>query len=208
MKFPIFILLFLTFISGKQTDPFTVTGVRPVLSFGKQTTLSMDQWQHLPNGDSLRISQLRYYLSTPGGDWITLVDLKENKSITPPIYQKSVMLGIDSITHEQYSLKGDLDPMQGMYWTWKSGYIFFKLEGEMIRNGTYHAISLHLGGYQWPNNSCFVMENISLDGVSILNLDLKPLFETLPDGSWQVMSPGTESRRCLRILSESFTTRP
>ncbi len=38
-------------------------------------------------------------------------------------------IGIDSATNTAGVLGGDLDPTKGMYWTWQSGYINFKLEG-------------------------------------------------------------------------------
>ena len=56
-------------------------------------------------------------------------------------------LGIDSITNVSGAMGGDLDPTKGMYWTWQSGYINFKLEGKSAncpkRN---HAFEFHLGG--------------------------------------------------------------
>lgn len=41
-------------------------------------------------------------------------------------------LGIDSLTNVSGAMGGDLDPTNGMYWTWQSGYINFKLEGKVI----------------------------------------------------------------------------
>ena len=38
-------------------------------------------------------------------------------------------LGTDSLTNVSGAFGGDLDPVKGMYWTWNSGYINFKLEG-------------------------------------------------------------------------------
>jgi hypothetical protein len=48
---------------------------------------------------------------------------------------------------------GDLDPTKGMYWTWQSGYINFKLEGKSTICPTRNnAFEFHLGGYQPPFN--------------------------------------------------------
>ena len=38
-------------------------------------------------------------------------------------------IGVDSLTNVSGIFEGDLDPANGMYWTWQSGYINFKLEG-------------------------------------------------------------------------------
>lgn len=66
----------------------------------------------------------------------------------------SFNLGIDSITNVSGAMGDDLDPTKGMYWTWQSGYINFKLEGKSIacrtRNNEFH---FHLGGYSYPFSS-------------------------------------------------------
>jgi hypothetical protein len=57
-------------------------------------------------------------------------------------------LGVDSTTNVSGAMGGDLDPSKGMYWSWQSGYINFKLEGKNTkcpgRNNEFH---FHLGGY-------------------------------------------------------------
>lgn len=60
-------------------------------------------------------------------------------------------LGIDSTTNVSGAMGGDLDPSRGMYWTWQSGYINFKVEGSSpacnTRNNEFH---FHIGGYSAP----------------------------------------------------------
>lgn len=57
-------------------------------------------------------------------------------------------LGIDSITNVSGVMGGDLDPSKGMYWTWQSGYINFKLEGTNKRcPNRKNEFQFHLGGY-------------------------------------------------------------
>jgi hypothetical protein len=60
-------------------------------------------------------------------------------------------LGIDSLTNVSGAMGGDLDPTNGMYWTWQSGYINFKLEGYSPQcTSRNHAFQFHLGGYLPP----------------------------------------------------------
>ena len=63
-------------------------------------------------------------------------------------------LGIDSITNVSGAMSGDLDPTNGMYWTWQSGYVNMKLMGtysdESVRNKEFQ---FHIGGYQFPYNT-------------------------------------------------------
>jgi len=60
-------------------------------------------------------------------------------------------IGIDSVTSVSGALEGDLDPSNGMYWAWQSGYINFKIEGQSpsckTRKNKFH---FHVGGYIKP----------------------------------------------------------
>lgn len=63
----------------------------------------------------------------------------------------SFTLGVDSITNYSGALGGDLDPTKGMYWTWQTGYINFKLEGKSpVCKTRNNAFVFHLGGFQEP----------------------------------------------------------
>lgn len=64
-------------------------------------------------------------------------------------------IGIDSLTSVSGAMGGDLDPTQGMYWTWQSGYIHFKLEGR----ANDQPFEFHIGGYQAPYN---MLQTVSL----------------------------------------------
>jgi hypothetical protein len=69
-------------------------------------------------------------------------------------------LGIDSLTNIAGVYGGDLDPTKGMYWTWQSGYINFKLQGTSdLCTNPKQEFQLHLGGYINPFNC---LQQISL----------------------------------------------
>ena len=52
------------------------------------------------------------------------------------------------------AIGGTLDPINGMYWAWNSGYVNFKIEGtSTLSNARKNAFKFHLGGYQHPYNS-------------------------------------------------------
>jgi hypothetical protein len=60
-------------------------------------------------------------------------------------------VGIDSLTNVSGVFDGDLDPVNGMYWTWQSGYINFKLEGIATNcNARNNKFYWHIGGYLEP----------------------------------------------------------
>ncbi|MES2515745.1 MAG: MbnP family protein [Bacteroidota bacterium] len=165
--------------------------------------------------DSLMIETLKFYISgiklIDKGKvvWIEpysfhLVDMSELKTLclhlTIPssvFYdQLKFNLGIDSVTNVAGAMGGDLDPTKGMYWTWQSGYINFKLEGKSnvckTRNNEFQ---LHLGGYKDPfYNLKTLTLNVSYAEKTNIILDIEQVLKTI-DLSKQnhIMSPGPES---------------
>ncbi|MDI9320861.1 MAG: hypothetical protein QM530_10385 [Phycisphaerales bacterium] len=75
------------------------------------------------------------------------IELKSRKKIS--FNKLQFCIGIDSLTNVSGALGGDLDPTKGMYWTWQSGYINIKIEGES-NSITNRDFQLHLGGYLPP----------------------------------------------------------
>jgi hypothetical protein len=59
-------------------------------------------------------------------------------------------IGVDSLRNVSGAQTGALDPATGMFWTWSSGYIQFKVEGTLV-NPTGEFI-YHVGGFQGPFN--------------------------------------------------------
>jgi len=65
----------------------------------------------------------------------------------------SFIIGVDSMNSVNGAQSGNLDPLNGMYWTWNSGYIFLKLEGiSSASKSPGNIFEYHIGGYQYPNN--------------------------------------------------------
>ena len=77
------------------------------------------------------------------------------KLLIPRGNYKSInfILGVDSIHNCSGVQTDELDPMYGMFWAWKTGYIFFKLDGtSSFSSQPKHMIEYHIGGYQTPYN--------------------------------------------------------
>jgi hypothetical protein len=80
--------------------------------------------------------------------------ISENISSLKKITSIDFEIGVDSTTNLQGAMDGDLDPVNGMYWTWNSGYINFKLEGHSpICKSVHHVFEFHIGGYKHPFNT-------------------------------------------------------
>lgn len=116
-------------------------------------------------------------------------------------------IGVDSLTNVSGAFDGDLDPINGMYWTWQSGYINFKIEGISTncpaRNNKFY---WHIGGYLEP---FYAMRKISLNCNSknsekvVMQLD--ELFQAIDVSKiYQVMSPCEKAIDIADVLPKIF----
>lgn len=115
--------------------------------------------------DTIRITKLSYYLSnvmlqSTAGEWVSLgnynlVDLDdpsttditiENMPVDNGSYKKiRFSIGVDSARNHTGAQTGALDPGYGMFWSWNTGYIFFRIKGGFNTTQNY---SLDIGGDQ------------------------------------------------------------
>lgn len=117
-------------------------------------------------------------------------------------------LGIDSLTHVAGVMGGDLDPTKGMFWTWQSGYVNFKVEGAYGKCPTQnHAFQFHLGGWQAPFQSVQTVRlSVPKSEKLCLQLDLTPFFEKTDwVKKYSIMSPCKEAVAASKILANSFS---
>ncbi len=132
----------------------------------------------IATGENITIEKFRYYIShisiTDTDGKITqlngmyfLVDESNpaSKKIElnfhdKPISKIGFLLGVDSIRNVSGVQTGALDPLNGMFWTWNSGYIMAKMEG--TSSGVQqpgHRFTHHIGGFRYGINTA---RNISL----------------------------------------------
>jgi hypothetical protein len=123
-------------------------------------------------GETYSIQRLKYYitnielLNTKAGkryavpESYFLVDESDDQSKTITVAAPSgdydavsFLLGVDSLHNVSGAQTGALDPMNGMFWTWNSGYVSIKIEGKSpLSNLPQRLIEYHLGGYKGPDN--------------------------------------------------------
>jgi hypothetical protein len=117
------------------------------------------------------ISKFKYYIgdihlwASDGTSFVTndyyLVD-EENEASKKIIIHNvpantykglSFILGIDSLHNCSGAQSGALDPINAMFWTWNTGYIFLKIEGHAPASASPgHIFEFHIGGYKPPAN--------------------------------------------------------
>jgi hypothetical protein len=65
----------------------------------------------------------------------------------------SFTIGVDSILNCSGAQSGALDPVNGMFWAWNTGYVFLKLEGKSsFSKSPGNIYEYHIGGYRSPVN--------------------------------------------------------
>lgn len=127
---------------------------------GKRIQLS-DSTYYSALGEAYQIKRLKYYISRQGfandlKDTAFLIDAFSNTGfeikVKPGTFIEFIFtLGIDSIMQSTGAQTGALDVMNGMFWTWNSGYINFKLEGYADSSSAdLNRIEHHIGGYRQP----------------------------------------------------------
>lgn len=81
--------------------------------------------------------------------------------VSPSSYDGiSFVVGVDSLRNTSGAQTGTLDPGQGMFWTWSTGYIMAKLEGNSPAASTpNHVIEYHIGGFKGAES---VLRRVSL----------------------------------------------
>ncbi|MEM7658875.1 MAG: MbnP family protein [Bacteroidota bacterium] len=120
-------------------------------------------------------------------------------------------LGVDSLTSASGVYGGDLDPMHGMYWTWQSGYIHAKVEGESPAcPARKNRFQFHLGGYQAPFPASREIEvSLPAKGRGRLVLALDQFLQAIDLATtYQVMSPGDAAMELADELSHAFSIQP
>ncbi|MDJ1480972.1 hypothetical protein QNI16_10805 [Cytophagaceae bacterium YF14B1] len=98
------------------------------------------------------------------------------------------MIGVDSTRNVSGAQTGALDALNDMFWSWKTGYIFVKMEGTSPSStASGNRIEYHIGGFQNPNNirtATFSLGNnklyIKSDSTSSIHFqtDVGQLFQT------------------------------
>ncbi len=141
---------------------------------------------------------------------VYLVDLNNPKSlkiksqINKKIQLYSFDLGLDSVINVSGSLGGALDPIEGMYWAWQSGYINFKIEWEsnMCSNDNNQFI-FHLGGYKKPHyNKRRVL--VKKRHIHRLIFNLNKFLKKINCDRQMIMSPSLKGENISNLIVKSF----
>lgn len=199
---------FTTLMYGKPyklNEGVVTTGNELIIT---KTRFFVSQIELLANNQSIWKEDNSYHLMDIEGKQQAI---QLNVPNTHPYDQIQFNLGIDSATNVAGVLGGDLDPTNGMYWTWQSGYINAKIEGVCKSCATRNNVfEYHLGGYRYPYES---LQTITLDVKSQsliqIGIELSHFFSAVDlSNDCQIMSPGIRAKqlsadfaRCFQIIA-------
>jgi len=131
-------------------------------------------------GEQYNITKFKYYLSnvsvtpTPVNTFngrYYLIDQSNPASLSfsfdapeDVYYSLTFLLGVDSTRNVSGAQTGALDPLNDMFWTWNSGYIMAKMEGNSPQSPVINnKVEFHIGGFSGANS---VLKNY---GIAITN---------------------------------------
>jgi hypothetical protein len=193
-----------------------------------------------PIGEDYTVSTFKFYVSkisllqelpTPVArkeDGFFLVDaanpasqIIEVQLNANPFNRLMFQIGIDSIYNVSGAQTGALDPMNGMFWTWNSGYIMAKLEGSStLSRGLNNSFTYHIGGFRdgertqreiilpLPNQPQWALEKTSITEM-VIDVNLDKWFRSATDlpisSISEHMSPGPIAVRYADNYANLFT---
>lgn len=222
MKKTLLFLVCVSVISTLLGQIEKVSSFRIVPTFEGEA-VNLDQ-AYAFEGDSVVITKLRFYISAVSlwleGEevWAEkksfhLLDLADPESFRFSTKQDVLFdelrfqLGIDSATNVSGAMGGDLDPTKGMYWSWNTGYVNFKLEGKSALAGSpNHAFIYHLGGYlppypsvQWVQLPCNPAQE------QLIQFELSTFLQAVDLGDQpHLMSPSEQVAKLSAVAASLF----
>lgn len=165
--------------TGKVSFTFENMAGNAPLVLSDPSDASKDKWYIIESGDSLKITQYKYYAtnfvlhsdsgnykqpesyylideSNPQSKQFTINDVPKRK------YTKiSFLIGVDEERNTSGAQTGALDVNHGMFWDWNTGYIMARLEGVSPQSPVpSQTVSLHIAGFQGENS---VLRLVTLD---------------------------------------------
>lgn len=194
---------------------------------------------HTASGGTVSVSMLKFYVSgvrliadhgdtvhIPGNYLVDCTD-DERMSIAASIPEEAFgrynaitfRIGVDRDVNEFGPQEGALDPINGMYWTWATGYVFFKLEGTVEQDTNRKRVyEIHIGGYKDPYNNTMQVKgamatpvDAALPSAQIdIDVNVEAFFDAAPAFNIMARPSVTDARQAFDVaprVPEMFRVR-
>lgn len=117
-------------------------------------------------------------------------------------------LGVDSVLNYNGVHEGSLDPINGMYWAWQTGYIHCKMEGNIVCDSIKQRFEYHIGGYSTKNSGPFFIGHKNNEQNLQVVLDIHPAIHwAMNKGLFRIMSPGKQSDEMAKAILSGISVR-
>lgn len=174
----------LAFSACKKDDPATEANITFKFEhFVDQTKIENNNPTQFINaaGNSYSVNVLKYYISNAvlidaagnetafeNHDLIDAFGVSEFPTFTVPngdYVKMRFLFGVDAAHNTSGDQAGDLDPSNGMFWSWATGYIFMKHEGKYLdNNNNEQNLELHLGRQSTATEVEVALTNLKIEG--------------------------------------------
>ena len=191
--------------------------------------LEKNKWYVTKRSDSIQLTSLKFYLTNFKLSTPTLVASEIEKNLLIDGFQKKPFklnflvdkikknnrlifdLGVDEAYNTSGANAGDLDPVNGMFWSWQSGYINFKIEGVSPScNTRKNKFQFHIGGYKAPYQTIRELD-IKLKALkgqaTVVYIEVSNFFDSIKlSNENQVTIPGIKASQIADQLPKLFLT--
>jgi len=191
--------------------------------------IKKNKWYVTKRSDSIQLTSLKFYLTNFKLLTPTLVASVSEMNLLIDGFQKKAFklnflvdkitknnrlicdLGVDEAHNTSGANAGDLDPINGMFWSWQSGYINFKIEGVSPScNTRKNKFQFHIGGYKTPYHTVRELD-IKLkalkDQATVVYIEVSNFFDTIELSlENQVTIPGPKASQIADQLPKLFLT--
>ncbi|GAC1395800.1 MAG: hypothetical protein NVSMB63_16100 [Sediminibacterium sp.] len=175
----------IVFLAGwSDFPPGRILTIRFINKMGNRDLVLGNTYQSSA-GEAVTIRKFKYYISNisftdkkgntiqqPSGYFLVDESDTASKSISLKIPNTTLtsihfLIGVDSIRNISGTQTGALDPLNGMFWTWNSGYIMAKLEGNSPSSAApLQQFTYHIGGFKKGSNTVRMIELVLPQPVS------------------------------------------
>jgi len=190
-----------------------------------------NQWYINENGDSFTVSTFNYYISNimltgPNGASYTETEsyhlIRENDESTRSFDMSDIpagsydtvsfMIGVDSARNVEGAQTGALDPQNGMFWDWNTGYIMLKLEGHSPK-ATNGILSFHCAGYYGKFKAQRIVKLALTQAITVsqnatphvhLTADVLAMFKAPNKIDFSTLSAVSTSSAAVAILADNY----
>ena len=213
--------------------------IHPNIIFGQITldiqatfngkSIAKNTWYKTVKKDSIQFKKIQFYLTDFNiktienniisfNDSNFLIDVFKSETlkqelkeiVTKNIKEISFNIGVKDSLNTIGALAGNLDPAKGMYWSWQSGYINFKIEGNSPSCKTRkNKFQFHIGGYKRPYKTTkrvyFKVENTAKKSITI-HINISDFFNQIDlKNENKIMIPGEKARKIAEMLPKLFS---